>query len=170
MATAEYTIHVEGLDELRERLRRYPEIERAVMVPRMKRVVIKLGDNIASYTPVYMGRLQHAVQSSPRVESIGGEVRGSVDAGDVAYAYDMEVGPPAGRWPNMENLRRWCHLVLGDEGAAVAVARALFEGRSRVQRRPYAMFARGWRDTQEWARGEFVKGRDEIVRRLAGMK
>lgn len=174
MSEASYTVTVEGLEELEARLERYPEIAKAVLVPTMTRVVTRTADNIAlpvnagGPMPVYRGRLQFAVKSSPKVESLGGEIKGAVDSGDVPYAYDMEVGPPAGQQPDILLLRRWCHLVLGDAGAAVAVAKALFEGRSRVQRRPYAMFARGWVATVEWARGEFVKARNEIVRRLAG--
>jgi hypothetical protein len=166
VTTAEYTVDVEGGDDLRNRLRRYPQIAQAVLVPAMKRSVIHTSGNVKDFTPVYMSRLVNAI--GERVESIGGEIKGVVHAGDVKYAVDMEVGPPAGRWPNMEALRRWAHLVLGDADAAPAIARALFEGRSRVQRRPYAMFAKGWKAAKGWVSREFRRARDEIVRRLAG--
>lgn len=166
MSVAEYTVRVVGLEELRERLRRYPEIAQAVMIPTMKRAVIHTAGNVKRFTPVYQARLISAIGG--RVEAMGGNVEGFVQASGVEYAIDMEVGPPAGRWPNMENLRRWAHLVLGNVEAAGAVAKALFEGRSRVQIRPYAMFAKGWLKSKGWVRNEFKRARDEIVRRLAG--
>lgn len=164
-----YTVETEGLDEMTQRLRRYPEIERQVIVPTMKRVVIGVADTITRNTPVYQNRLQPAIKSSPQVKRIGGEVAGTVDAGNVPYAGDIEAGPPAGRWPDTFELRRWCELVLGDAGLTGAIALALYEGRSRIQRmRGYRMFATGWGVSYRWVVDQFRAARDEIVRRLAG--
>jgi len=165
MSEAGYTVKIEGLEELNERLGQYQEIAQAVLIPTMKHIVIQAGGNIKAFTPVYQARLINAIGG--RVEAIGGDITGFVEA-NVPYAMDMEVGPSAGIWPDMDALKRWAHLVLGDAGAAFAVARALYEGRSRVQIRPYAMFARGWLKTKDWAAAEFRRARDEIVRRLAG--
>lgn len=168
MSEASYTVRIEGLEELQERLRRFPEISREELGTAMQRVVITLANNIAGHTPVYMNRLKPAILGSPKVEMIGAGVRGTVDSGDIPYALGLEIGPAA-RWPeDMEALRRWCKLVLGDEGLALAVASALAEGRSQVQKRPYAMFARGWVETVEYAREQFVGARDRMVERLAG--
>lgn len=166
MTVAEYSVEVEGLEELQEQLERYPQIAQAVLVPTMKRVVIRGAGNVKGFTPVYQSRLVNAIGG--KVQAIGGHVQGIISASGIAYAVDMEIGPPAGVWPDMTALRRWAHLVLRDEEAAPAVARALFEGRSRVQLRPYAMFARGWLKTKSWASEQFRKARDDIVRRLAG--
>ena len=167
MPTGTYSVRIEGLEETLARLREYPQIVVRVMNSTMRRVVIRLADNIGSHTPVYMNRLKTAILASPKVEVMGGDIRGVVDASDVPYAMDMEVGPPAGEWPDMAALRRWCHLVLNDASLAGAVAQALYEGRSRVQRRPYAMFARGWDDTAPWAEGEFERALVRIVEELA---
>ena len=48
------------------------------------------------------------------------------------------------------------------------VALALFEGRSRVQREPYGMFARGWKATIGYAREQLRGMLRRIVERLAG--
>lgn len=169
MPQVTYTVEAEGLDEMTERLRRYPEIERQVVVPMMKRVVIGVADNIGRFTPVYQNRLKPAVKSSPKVRRIGDEVVGSVDAGNLPYAPDIEAGPPAGQWPDMLALYRWCELVLGDGELAGAIAVALYEGRSRIQRmQGYRMFASGWAVSYRWVVAQFRAARDEIVRRLAG--
>jgi hypothetical protein len=168
LTVAEYSVRTENLDEVAEALARYPEIASEEIQTTMMTVVIGVANRVGEHTPVFMNRLKPAILASPKVEIVGGEARGIVDAGGVPYALDMEIGPPAGRWPNMGALRRWAHLVLGDESAAGAVARRLFEGTSRVQRRPYAMFARGWVDAKGWVSRQFEVMLKRIVERMAG--
>ncbi len=169
------TYEVEGGEELEaliERLRRYPEIVVGEVEPTFSRIVIRLADAIGRHTPVYRNRLKTAILSSPRVEvqpgPVGSEVVGFVSAMDIPYAMDMEVGPPAGIEPDMGELRTWAGRVLGDEDAAGDVAVALYEGRARVQRKPYAMFARGWKETIGFAGGQFRGMLGRIVDKLAG--
>jgi len=165
------TYEIEGgkeLEALVARLRRYPEIVAGEVVPTFSRIVIRLADAIGRFTPVYRNRLKTAILGSPRVERVGSEVVGLVSAMDIPYAMDMEVGPPAGMEPDMGELRKWSARVLGDEEKAVDVAVALFEGRARVQKRPYAMFARGWKETAGYARSQFRGMLGRIVGKLAG--
>jgi hypothetical protein len=133
----------------------------------MRRVTRRLADNIGMHTPVYLDRLRPEILRSPKVRTMAGDVRGVVDSGDIPYALAMELGPPA-RWPKMDRLREWCRIKLGDASAAFAVGRALAEGRSRSQRNPPAMFARGLMKTRGFIRSEFLRLRNRLVKRLAG--
>jgi len=165
------TYEVEGGEEvaaLAARLRRYPEIVVEEVAPTFRRIVIRLADAIAQQTPVYRARLKTAIQGSPRVEVQGNEVIGMVSAMDIPYALDMEIGPPSGVEPDMEELRKWAGRVLGDEERAGDVAVALYEGRSAVQQRPYGMFAKGWQATIGFARVELRGMVKRILARLAG--
>lgn len=169
MTTASYEIRAgPELDALIKRLERYPQIVEGEVVLSFRRIVIKLADNVGRFTPVYRARLKTAILSSPRVRAFGGVVEGTVDDGQVGYGQAMEFGPPAGEWPDMAELGKWAERTLGDAALAQPVARALYEGRSRSQVQPYAMFARGWRETIGWAGDELRGMLGRVVERLAG--
>ena len=166
MSVAEYEIETVGLDDLQDRLNRYPQIAHAVLKPAMSRAVIHLQGSVKRFTPVYQGTLIGRI--SQEVKPLFGDVgtMGRVYVSGVPYAQTMEVGRKPGTWPPIEPLRRWAHLVLGDESAGFLVARAIFKRGIK----PRAMFARGLTRSKDYISRQFVKARDEIVKRLAGQR
>lgn len=164
---AEYEVHTEELDAAAAALQRYPQIARDVLTTSMSRAVMQVSSEVKRRTPVYMGRLVGSIGG--RVEAfgggispLGGEIRGIVDT-PVDYALPVEVGRRPGSWPPIDKIARWCHLVLGEEGAAGAVAAKIFHQGTE----PRAMFARGWVASKPWVKNEFKRALREIVQRLA---
>ena len=97
------------------------------------------------------------------------EMRGIVES-DVDYALDVEIGLPAGTWiDDIESLKRWAHLVLGDENAAYAVRASIFARGTKIHphgSRGYYMFARGWLQARPFVSKRFSMVPGEITARI----
>lgn len=160
---AEYSVSTEGVRETAALLAKFPEISREETQKAMVSSVKQVASDVKGFTPVYMGILRSKIGGT--VEVVGGpmpSVKGIVHSGGVPYALPVELGRRPGKWPPIGPLKRWAHLVLGDEGAAWAVAAKIFKKGIR----PRAMFAKAWRRNKDWVNARFVLARDRIVKRL----
>lgn len=161
MSSAAYEIKMIGDKQIRAALARYPQISQDVLKPTTTRAVILVESAIKPHTPVHMGRLISSIHH--QVTPIGGgDVQGVVGT-NVDYAIPVELGRPPGSFPPMEPIKRWCHLVLGDEGLWFVVARAIATRGTA----PRAMFATGWKESIGAVRAMFDQALKEIVRRIA---
>jgi len=159
--TVTYDVDLSDIDELNRRLAQYPRMVGEVMQPAMSRSVMLLAGNVKRETPVYQGRLRSSIGG--RVESLGGNVRGTVYT-NLVYGPPVEMGREPGSFPPVEPLKRWAHLVLGDESLGFVVARAIF--RRGTQGR--YMFAKGLERSLNAIRSHFARALRELVQKLAG--
>lgn len=150
-----YTVQAAEIDAMAEVVARYPVIARRVLTGTMTEAVLLVAGEVMRLTPVNTGFLRNSiggrVEQLGSISSLGGEVTGIVEAG-AHYALDVELGLPPGTWiEDIAQLKRWAHLVLGDEDAAYAVRAVIFARGSRVHphgQRGYWMFARGWKQAR----------------------
>jgi len=155
-----YSVKAADVDAMAKVVARYPELARAVMIDTMTEAVYLVAGEIMRLTPRNTGNLIGTiggrVEQLGSIGSLGGEVSGIVEAG-ADYALDVEMGLPPGTWiSDIDALKRWAHLRLGDEDAAYGVRAAIFNRGTRVHphgQRGYWMFARGWKN----ARGGVAK-------------
>ena len=157
---AEYTVELEGIEEIDAYLARFPQIVQEETGDAMRRAVFVVRANVQRETPRYQGRLVSSIGG--RVESVfGGRVEGVVYS-DLEYAVPVELGRQPGSFPPLEPIRRWCHLVLGDESLAFVVARKI----ATVGTRPRAMFAKGWLASKAMVSSLFQQALARIVARI----
>ena len=171
--TATYTVDVTEVDDFAKVLQRYPEIARTVFQDALAESVILVVSYIQPLTPVNTGFLRGSITGN--VEVLGGGVGGLADMrgiveSDVDYALDVEIGLPAGTWiDDIESLKRWAHLVLGNENAAYAVRASIFARGTRIHphgSRGYYMFARGWFGAKPFVSKRFVDALAEITAKV----
>jgi hypothetical protein len=122
-----YDIDLSDLEKQLKTLERYDEIAARHLTGAMQQSVIILEGSAREFAPVYQGRLRQSIGSEVVRDAAPGSIVGRVGSslrGEV-YPLVMELGRPPGKMPLVEALRRWAHLVLGDEGLAFVVARAI---------------------------------------------
>ena len=158
--TAVYGVKVTGLDELQRRLEKYPAICRTALKVGILAMAIKVEGEVKRETPVHTGHLRSSI--GHRVVMIGKNVSGVVST-PVGYAPPVELGSEP-HWPPIKPIKRWAHLVLGDEKAGYLVARAI----SKRGTKPRLMFKKGLAASQKFIHSRLVQARDEIAKKVAG--
>lgn len=160
-----YVVDAYDVEQFAKVLKRYPDIARAVIKDTMASSVVYVISRIQPLTPVNTGALRNSisgfVEELTVIGSVGGVVRGIVES-DMEYAQAVEMGTDP-HWVPIEPLKRWAHLVLGDESAAYAVQAKI----ARVGTVGYGMFAFGWREAQPWVAARFDQALYKIVQKVA---
>jgi len=162
---ATYQVEAFDVELFSKALERFPEIARDVILETMKESIVYLVGRIQVVTPINTGTLRDSIDG--RVEelaamgSVGGAIRGIAEAG-AEYALPVELGLPSGHWVPIDPLKRWAHLVLGDENAAYAVRWHIHEHGTDG----YGMFAYGWRDAHPWIVRRFDRALSQLAERI----
>ena len=171
--TGTYTVQAGDVENMAEAMAQFPRVYREVVIEAMTDVVIYVTGEVQKLTPVNTGFLRGSiggrVEALGSIGTLGGEITGIVDS-PIEYALDVEVGLPPGTWiDDIESLKRWAHLVLGDENAAYAVRAAIYRRGTRIHphgQRGYWMFARGWLAAKPGVNKTFSLMPNRIVRRV----
>jgi hypothetical protein len=158
-----YEVTIAGLSQQTALLQQYPEIATQELQQAMQLGTLAIVREVRPLAPVYRGALRQSLVSTVVNEgnlSIVGRV-GSNLSGEV-YPAVMEFGRAPGRMPPVEALREWAGRVLGDEGLAYVVARAI--GARGIRGR--AFLRTGFSNAAQQVIGYFNQALDNIVRRI----
>jgi hypothetical protein len=168
MSVPAYEIEIKGLDEQIRRLNAYDEVSTRELTTAMNQSVTALESAIKPLTPVYRARLRGSIASEVKQEgpgSIVGRV-GSTLKGE-EYPAVMEFGRKPGKFPPIEPLMRWVHLVLGvpneeARGVAYVVARKI----ARKGIKGHFFMKKGFEASKAQIADYFVKALQRITEAL----
>lgn len=127
-----YAVEIEGMAELDELYRRFPEVTEKYIRWAMEAAVKLTEGNVKINAPVNTGMLRASIGSEV-TQLTDGNVQGIVGTSlvDETYPVVMELGAKP-FYPPPQHLERWVHLKLGvSEAEAPRVARAVAAGIAR---------------------------------------
>lgn len=121
-----YQGELRGMDEQIEKLVKYEQIAALPLERAIFKSVVDMQGTARQEAPVFRGILRNSIDTEVKDEgrlSIVGRVFSNLRS--EVYPAVMEAGRAPGSFPPIEPLKRWAHLVLGDERLAYPVARAI---------------------------------------------
>ena len=169
-----YQIEVEGFDELKKQLRKYPEIAKKFFDPAMESSMLTVQGNVVPNVPVGVSgalRQSYAKPTAIDISGVGANIVGkfgSTITTPYPYGDVMEFGRSAGKMPPPSALERWVHLVLkvptkDAPGVAFLVARAI--GKRGIK--GLFFMKKGLEKSERIISGLFEKALTKIVEEIA---
>jgi len=170
---SDYTVRIEGLDELRRRFAESPELMERETRRALRVSIDHIEEQVAGRTPVNIGALRGSIATEIRGNQMN--LRGIVGT-PLIYGLPVEMGREPGKMPPVDAIEYWVirkGIASPPESRSVAflIARAIGAGTSRGIMRPGGgarMFEKGLEASMGTVEKVFDGAVERIVERLAG--
>jgi len=170
---SDYTVRIEGLDELRRRFAESPELMERETRRALRVSIDHIEEQVAGRTPVNTGQLRGSTATEIRGSKT--DLRGIVGT-PLIYGLPVEMGREPGKMPPVDAIEYWVirkGIASPPESRSVAflIARAIGAGTSRGIMRPGGgarMFEQGLDASMPTVEKVFDGAVERIVERLAG--